>query len=118
MAQRKTGAKLKSRRIPEGHPSPADYYAKIQMNSTTSQFEELDLKLFPPPPKIAFIPPPQPASYNFSFCSLESIVPIISKNCDSLTVKIINRAVGISLHHRNQLTKASPLKNNIKHSNF
>jgi hypothetical protein len=55
MAQRKTGAKLKSRRIPKGHPSPADYYAKIQMNSTTSQFEELELKLFPPSPKLPLL---------------------------------------------------------------
>jgi hypothetical protein len=38
--------RLKRRRTPKGHPSLVDYSAKIQMNSTTSQFEESKLNFF------------------------------------------------------------------------
>jgi hypothetical protein len=52
MAQWKTCAKLKRRRIPKGCPSPVNYYAKIQINSTTSQFEKFELNFFHPRQKL------------------------------------------------------------------
>jgi len=86
MAQWKTSARFKRRRIPKGHPSPTDYYPK-KTKLHTSQLEESKLNFFHTPQKNCLLLPPQLASYSFSsstsFRSLESTIPIISKNHDS-----------------------------------